>query len=241
MATFVLVHGAMHGGWCWRDVRRSLQASGHDVFTPTLTGQGDRAHLLTRDVGIETHVEDLSSLLEFEDLADVHLVLHSYSGVLAGPVAQASHGRLATVTYLGAFIANDGESVLDVEPPEVAARYMTLASEEGGGWKIPADGSFLAQWGLVEPDLVAWVEPRLTDFPLRCATDPVHFDARHLEALPQAYLRHVQPLMESLELSYQRAVARGMQLVDLETSHDAMIEDANLVARTLLEVTGQPS
>ena len=92
MATFVLVHGAMHGGWCWREVRQRLSGTGHEVYTPTLTGQGDRRQQLTREVGIATHVTDLTELLWFADLRDVHLVLHSYAGVLAGPVAERAAG-----------------------------------------------------------------------------------------------------------------------------------------------------
>ena len=87
----------MHGGWCWREVRRRLAASGHEAYTPTLAGQGDRRQGLTPRVGIATHVADLAELMWFEDLRDVHLVLHSYAGVLAGPVAQRATGRLASV------------------------------------------------------------------------------------------------------------------------------------------------
>src|SRR3954462_2020976 len=100
MATFVLVHGAMHGGWCWRDVRSRLEASGPLVHTPTLTGQGDRRHLLTPDVGIETHVRDVTELIGFEDLHDVVLGLHSYAGVLAGPVVCRAERGIGAVVYL---------------------------------------------------------------------------------------------------------------------------------------------
>ena len=127
LSTFVLVHGAMHGGWCWRDVQRLLVANGHDVYRPTLTGQGDRRGALSPDVGMSTHVRDVEELLWFEDLTEVHLVLHSYTGVLAGPLAEHAQERLASVVYLGAFLAGPGQSLLDVEPPEVAERYRRQA------------------------------------------------------------------------------------------------------------------
>ena len=146
MATFVLVHGAMHGGWCWNRVRRQLTGLGHEVFTPTLTGLGDRRQSLTPAVGVETHIIDLTDLLYFEDLWEVHLVLHSYGGVMAGPVVERVVDRISSVTFLGAFVVEDGQSLLDVEPPEVKARYQELATEAGQGWRIPADDSFLAQW-----------------------------------------------------------------------------------------------
>ena len=166
MATFVLVHGAMHGGWCWRDVRQRLSADGHEVYAPTLTGQGDRRRGLTPQVGIADHVADLTELFWFEDLRDVHLVLHSYAGVLAGPVAERVSGGLASVTFLAAFIVAPGQSLLDVEPPEAGRRYRELAASAGDGWFVPASPRFLDQWG-VSSTLRARVGPRLTDFPLR--------------------------------------------------------------------------
>ena len=137
MATFVLVHGAMHGSWCWRDVRHRLEQRGHIVRCPTLTGQGDRRSGLTPDVGIETHVGDLEELLWFEDLSDVHLVLHSYAGVLAGPLAARAEPRLASIVYFGAFVTGPGQSLLDVEPPEIAERYRRQVAEAGDGWFLP--------------------------------------------------------------------------------------------------------
>jgi len=237
MATFVLVHGAMHGGWCWRDVRSQLVQQGHDVFTPTLTGQGDRAHLLTRDTGVETHVEDIAALLDFEDLRQVHLVFHSYSGILAGPIAQVCGERLASVIYLGAFLGDDGESILDVEPSPIAQRYLEMASELGDGWRVPASPAFLAQWGLTDPKLVEWVAVRLTDFPLRCVTDPVPFDPQHLAALPQSYIRHVRPQMESLNQSFERAESRGFDLYDIESCHEVMVEAPGNLALLLQQIS----
>jgi pimeloyl-ACP methyl ester carboxylesterase len=176
LATFVLVHGAMHGGWCWREVRQRLSGNGHEVYAPTLTGQGDRRQGLTPQVGIAAHVADLTELLWFEDLRDVHLVLHSYAGILAGPVAEHAAGRLASVTYLAAFIARPGQCLLDLEPPDVARRYREIAATAGEGWFVPPSPQFLEQWGITGRALRARVAPRLTDFPLRCQTDPVMFD-----------------------------------------------------------------
>ncbi len=144
MAAFVLVHGAMHGGWCWREVRHRLSGNGHEVYAPTLTGQGDRRQGLTPQVGIAAHVADLTELIWFEDLRDVHLVLHSYAGVLAGPVAEQTAGRLASVTFLAAFIARPGQCLLDVEPPDVARRYRELAASAGDGWLVPRRRSSLS-------------------------------------------------------------------------------------------------
>ncbi len=242
MATFVLVHGAMHGGWCWREVRQRLSGTGHEVYTPTLTGQGDRRQQLTREVGIATHVTDLTELLWFADLRDVHLVLHSYAGVLAGPVAERAAGRLASVTYLAAFLVRPGQCLLDVEPAEVARRYRELAAADGGSWFVPASPRFLDQWGLTDPDLRARVAPRLTDFPLRCQTDPVVFDPAALDRIRQVYVNHTQPPLASLQASFDRAVAAGWETHELGYGHDLMLAAPAQTAALLDSIArGQPA
>jgi pimeloyl-ACP methyl ester carboxylesterase len=238
MATFVLVHGAMHGGWSWNRVRRQLTGLGHEVFTPTLTGLGDRRQSLAPGVGVETHIVDLTDLLYFEDLWEVHLVLHSYAGVLAGPVIERAFDRISSVTFLGAFLVEDGQSLLDVEPPEVRARYLELATEAGQGWRIPADDSFLTQWG-VPQDLQPIVGPRLTDFPLRCATDPVRYDGTALLSVRRSYIRHTDPSLSSLERSYDRAVQLGCVTFDIACGHDAMLDDPAGTVALLREIADQ--
>ncbi len=237
MSTFVLVHGAMHGGWCWREVQRRLEEAGHTVHTPTLTGQGERRHLLTRDVGIATHVGDLTELLWFEDLRDVVLGVHSYAGVLAGPVVEQADGRIRKVAYLGAFLTGSGESLLDVEPEATARRYLELADSAGDGWRVPASPAFLDQWGVTDPDDRAWVGPRLTDFPLRCCKEPAVFSPDALAAVPCAYIRHTDPPLPSLERSWRRAEAGGAEMFDIASGHDMMIARPAETAR-LLEVIG---
>ena len=238
MSTFVLVHGAMHGGWCWRGVREQLETAGHTVHTPTLTGQGDRRHLLTPDVGVGTHVDDILELLWFEDLRDVVLALHSYSGVLAGPVVERADSRVASVVYLAAFLTRSGECLLDVEPTATAARYRELAATDGDGWRVPASPAFLAQWGVTDPDTTAWVGPRLTDFPLRCCTEPTVFDDRALSAIPRSYVQHTDPPLASLDASVQQARSDGCAMHQIACGHDLMIERPEETAQLLLEISG---
>jgi pimeloyl-ACP methyl ester carboxylesterase len=239
MATFVLVHGAMHGGWCWRDVRQRLSAGGHEVCAPTLTGQGDRRRGLTPQVGIADHVADLTELFWFEDLRDVHLVLHSYAGVLAGPVAERVAGALASVTFLAAFIAQPGQSLLDVEPADTARRYRELAASDGDGWFVPASPRFLDQWGVTSDALGARVGPRLTNFPLRCAADPVEFDPAALDAARKVYVNHTNPPLASLQASFDLAAAAGWETHQLAHGHDLMLEAPEETA-ALLDAIAQP-
>ena len=235
MATFVLVHGAMHGGWCWRDVHRRLSQRGHDVHRPTLTGQGDRRSGLTPEVGVDTHVADLDALLWFEDLSEVHLVLHSYAGVLAGPLAARAEERLASVVYLGAFVTGPGQCLLDVEPPEVAERYRRQVAEAGEGWFVPTSDAFLHQWGIREPDQRRWVGARLTAFPFRCQIEPTEFDPGALGRLRKVYVAHTDPPLPSLGRFAEAARAAGWETHELACGHDMMLaapgETADLLER----------
>ena len=132
----------------------------------------------------------------------------------------------------------DGQSLLDVEPPEVRARYVELATAAGQGWRIPADDSFLAQWGVPE-DLRPIVGPRLTDFPLRCATDAVRYDSTALQSVRRSYIRHTEPLLASLEQSYDRAVLLGYATFDIACGHDAMLDDPVGTVALLLKIVSQ--
>ena len=223
MATFVLVHGAMHGGWCWRGVQHRLVQRGHDVHRPTLTGQGDRRSGLTPDVSVETHVTDLEDLLWFEDLSEVTLVLHSYAGILAGALAERVEERLASVVYLGAFVTEPGQSLLDVEPPEVAERYRRQVADEGDGWFLPSSDSFLEQWGIEDAALRAWVGPRLTDFPFRCQIEPTEFDPGPLGRLRKVYVAHTHPPLQSLRRFADAARTAGWETHELPYGHDMML------------------
>jgi pimeloyl-ACP methyl ester carboxylesterase len=200
-----------------------LATRGHDVYTPTLTGQGDRRHELTRETGIRNHVADLDELLWFEDLTDVHLVLHSYAGVLAGPLAERAGHRLASIVYFAAFVTAPGESLLDVEPPEVAARYRKLVNEGGDGWYLPATDHFLEQWGITDERLRAWVAPRLTHFPFRCQTDATDFDPGPLDQVRKIYVSHNDPPLASLGRSFTIAELAGWETHQLAHGHDLML------------------
>ena len=111
MATFVIAHGAWSGGWAWKKIRQRLRARGHEVFTPTYTGLGERAHLARPEFGLETHVQDVLGVLEYEDLSDVVLLGHSYGGVGATPVAHPAPPRVRGTEGLGALQAQPGRAL----------------------------------------------------------------------------------------------------------------------------------
>ena len=147
-ATFVLVHGSNHGGWCWERVTPLLEAAGHSVCAPTLTGLAERADELTPEVGLSTHVSDITELIEGEDLRGVTLVGHSYAGAVIIGAAEIVRDRIARLVYLDAFLPRDRESVLDTEPPQSREAFLQIAREQGDGWRVPPQKSFLDRWGL---------------------------------------------------------------------------------------------
>jgi len=125
MANYLFVHGAWHGGWCWKRVARILRAAGHEVFAPTLTGLGEREHLLNADVGLDIHIQDVLGVLKYEDLHDVILVGHSYGGMVIAGVAEKATTRIKHLVYLDAFVPEDGKSLADYR----AARNVGVSPE----------------------------------------------------------------------------------------------------------------
>ena len=137
MATFVLVHPAWFGGWCWRKVTPLLRARGHDVHTPTLTGLGERAHLACPEIGLGTHIEDAVNVLRYQDLSDVILVGISSGRMVISGVADRLPQRIARLVYLDAVVPEEGQCLLDLIPPDRRAAMEALVEAEGNGWLLP--------------------------------------------------------------------------------------------------------
>ena len=161
MATFVLIHGAFRGGWAWQRVRRLLQAEGHEVFAPSLTGAGERAHLCDTGITLETWTDDIASLLEAEDLRDVILVGHSQGGVIITAASARCAARLAHLVYLDAPVPQDGQAAVDLTPPEIRARFGE-PPRDAIAQPIPVR----AGEEFSETD-AAWINARLTPMPVR--------------------------------------------------------------------------
>jgi pimeloyl-ACP methyl ester carboxylesterase len=137
VAIFVVAHGAWSAGWAWKKMRPLLHAAGHTLLTPTYTGLGERGHLAGPAVDLNTHISDVTSVLDFEDLRHVTLVGHSYGGMVATGAADKARERIAKLVYLDAFVPRDGESLYDLLLPELRARSWQAAAEQGDGWRVP--------------------------------------------------------------------------------------------------------
>lgn len=185
MATFVLVHGAWHGGWCWERLVPRLTAKGHDAHAPTLTGLADRAGELHARVGLQTHVDDVVRVLVENSLEDVVLVGHSYGGMVITGAAEGAAPRIRKLVYLDAMVPEHGQSMFECAP-EIEAGIRSLSSVQ--------DGVEVARvvppqiWGVSEPTDVEWIGSRMTPHPMRCATDKLEALGNVAAHLPRAYI-----------------------------------------------------
>ena len=183
MATFLVAHGGWSAGWVWKKMRSRLEQRGHMLFVPTHTGLGERLHLATPEIGLGTHIADVLGVIEFEDLRDVILVGHSYGGMVATGVADRAADRVSQLVYLDAFVPRSGQSLFDLQTPELRARMRDKARESGDGWRVPPNPT--------PPDTseadVAWIRPRRMMQPLRCFEEPLQLEG-HAAHLPRSYI-----------------------------------------------------
>jgi pimeloyl-ACP methyl ester carboxylesterase len=212
-----------------------LRAAGHQVFTPTLTGLGERLHLLTRDVGLDTHVQDVLGVLEYEDLSDVVLVGHSYGGMVITAVAERAAERLAHLVYLDAFLPREGQSQMDLLGAEFLALFQEQARLHGDGWKLP---SFPAErFGVTKEEDLAWVRPRLGLHPFKTKLDKVRLASPDAAKIARTYIYCSQPAIGPFGQFAERARAEaGWRYREIATGHDAMVTEPELLSELLMEV-----
>jgi pimeloyl-ACP methyl ester carboxylesterase len=230
LTAYVLVHGAWHGAWCWERVGRLLAVRGDTVHTPTLSGLGERAHLLDRDVSLETHVRDVALFLESERLEHVVLVGHSYSGIVVTAAADRVPERIARVVYLDAVVPRNGECFYDRSSERIRLMFEEAAKTSGDGWLIPASVATAGFLGLRDDEDVRWVLPRLTPHPVRTFRETVRLRPGSL-SMPRRYLNSIgdKPLGQP-----RSAQAEGIDdYYEVCTGHDAMVTAAEAVTALL--------
>ena len=232
MATFVLVHGAWHGSWCWKRVRKSLQAGGHDVFTPTLTGVGERSHLLSPQVTLDTHIDDVVNLIRWEDLSDVVLCGHSYGGCVISGVADRVADRIRALVYLDAFVLQDGQSLHDTLPPAVRDQQLELAQQHGEGWKTPPIPAEVFNVNPVDRD---WVNRQCTMQPLATFLQPLKLTGQ-LDAVKDVTFVLASGFVEGspFPVFYELAKARGWKTSAVDCGHDVMLDRPEELTAILL-------
>lgn len=237
MATILIIHGAWSAGWAWKKMRPLLRARGHEVFTPTCTGLGERAHLAHAGVSLDTHIDDMLAVLEYEDLHDVVLVGHSYGGMVATGVADRAAARLAQVVYLDAFVPRHDQSAFDLIPAAARERSQAAAQREGQGWLLPANP--------LPPDTdpadVAWALPRRRMQPIKAFSTPLQLSGAG-DALPRSYIYCTRsgpgdvfrPFAETARASAQ------WRYYELDASHNPHITMPDTLAELLHRIASAP-
>jgi pimeloyl-ACP methyl ester carboxylesterase len=233
MATFVLLHGMWHGGWCWQKITPLLRAAGHSVFTPTFTGLGERAHLHLPDIDLPLHVQDVVGVLEYESLEDVILVGHSYGGTLLLSIADRVAERLAHLVNLDGPIPRHGQTFQDILP-DLWEAFRQAAIANGDEWWAPPPTDWT--FGITGADW-EWTQSKLTAHPLKTWQTPMTVTNSGAYGIPRTYIDCIEGLTpEERVLREQECQQLGWRHRTLVTGHDAMITAPRALAELLLEV-----
>jgi len=221
MSTYVLVHGAWHGSWCWKRVRKALQALGHEVFTPTLTGVGERSHLMSRQINLDTHIDDVVNLIQWEELSDVVLCGHSYGGCVISGVAERIPDRIGALVYLDAFVLMDSQCLHDTLPREQRNMQMELTAAHGEGWKVPP---IPAEVFSVNAKDAAWVDRQCTMQPLATFQQPIKLSGKADSIKNVTFIRASGFTDSPFAQFYEPAKAQGWKTLTMACGHDVMLD-----------------
>jgi pimeloyl-ACP methyl ester carboxylesterase len=220
MATFVLVHGGFSGGWIWKSVRAYLETEKHRVYTPTLTGLGERSHLISPILDLDTHVLDIVNVLRFEELGDVVLVGNTYSGMVITGAADRCPDRVAHLIYVDAFVPENGESVFDLVTPSLRSQLLAQANTQGDGWRVSplSDG-----------------DPRRVAMPLKTMQQPIYLSKAPDIPVKRTFIRCTDPRSPSIDSSDERVrQAPGWQYLELKTSGRAATQAPKQLSQMLV-------
>lgn len=231
--TFVLVHGAWHGGWCWRRVTDLLTARGHEVFAPTLTGVGERAHLAHLPVDLSMQIEDVVRVIEFEDLSNVVLVGHSYGGFVVSGVAERMEKAIGSIVFLDAFVPDNGMSLSDYWPPDRKKLFEDAAAATG--WKtIPAPPA--AFFKVNEKDQ-AWVDSKSVPHPYPCFTEKARLTGARERIAKKAYVRAAEYPSTYFSMFYEKYKNDpAWRTYAVPCGHDVMVDMPERLTEILEEV-----
>ena len=224
MATFVVAHGAWSAGWVWKKMRPLLRAQGHEIFTPSYTGLGERAHLSNANIDLETHIADVLGVLECEDLHEVILIGHSYGGMVATGVADRAARRIKRLVYLDAFAPRDGQSLFDLGNP------AALRKLQPGEWRVAPNPP--------PPDTPAsdreWMMPRRFPQPIKCFEQKLRLTGA-VENLPRTYIycTRTAPGDGFRQFAARAKGEKGWQYLEIDSSHNPHVTNAGALARML--------
>ena len=230
--TFVLVHGAWHGGWCWRRVSDLLERQGHKVFTPTLTGLGERSHLLRAGINVSTHVTDVANVLKWEGLSNVVLCGHSYGGLVVSGVAEQMSSAIGSIVFLDAFVPENSDSMAALTSGAVRDNLKIAA--ERGDLGVPARS---AAAFLVKNEDQAWVDAMCVPQPIGTMTEKITLTGARERIGKKAYIRASAYPNPAFDTAYARVKAdTSWRTYEVPCGHDVMVDMPERLTEILVEV-----
>jgi pimeloyl-ACP methyl ester carboxylesterase len=247
MTTYVLVGGGWLGGWCWQSVARRLRDEGHDAYPATLTGLGERVHLASPQVNLDTHITDVVNLIEFEDLHDVVLLGHSYGGLVVTGAADLMPERISCLVYLDTAPLPDGGMLIEKFPPDLRKRTEDQVRELGEGWKFPIpppeELALMASLEGVDEDHLRLLYSRATPQPFGTYTQALHLKNPAREALPKVgivcsfSLDQVKEMIASGQPLFRELAGPAWRFVELPTGHWPMFSRPDDLTKLLLDLS----
>lgn len=236
MATFVLVHGGGHGGWCYQPLARLLREAGHEVYCPTLTGLADRSHLLNPSINLDTHIEDVVNLLFYEDLRDVYLAGHSYGGMVITGIADRALDRVGHLIFLDAAHPRNGEALTTSAKALMEEAYKQVRVVDGVELVLFPESDSVRHYGITDPSDLAWAQPRLTPHPWACFSQPLRLENEEaVRKLPCTSI-NCTPTLKIRPPEFAARVTQADHVFEIDTGHDLMITEPRKVADMLIEV-----
>ena len=231
---FLLIHGAWHGGWVWNEISEILRYQRYSVSTPTLTGLGEKKHLLSSKITIETFIEDVVNHIIFENLNNIILVGHSFAGSVISGVADRLKDRIQKLIYFDAMILIDGQKPFDITPKETVEQRIELAKKFGNKISIPAPSA--DAFGVFDVKKSLLLEEKLTPHPLSAFQSKLILKNEIGNGIPLSYIFCKKPIYKSLESS--REVVRKMKwpFFELNAGHDAMLTHPKETLNLLMKI-----
>jgi pimeloyl-ACP methyl ester carboxylesterase len=234
--TFVLIHGAWHGGWCWRPVADILVAKGHRVFAPSLTGLADRSHLLSASINLDTHIMDIVNLFKWEDIEDSVLVGHSYGGWPISGATEKLEGKISSIVYVDAFLPQNGERGMDFTSEGFRKALQEAIAKGEAGRSVPP----VAAFKILDKKNADWVAAKMTPQPTGLATTAVVLTGVREKIAKKTYIRalaYPQPHFDAYLAKCKADKSwRTFEFQPSDAGHDVMVDAPQRLAEILMEV-----
>lgn len=231
---FILVHGAWHGGWVWKEVKESLQKQGYNVTCPTQTGLGERKHLLSLKITIDTFIDDIVNHILIEDLSNIILVGHSFAGSTISGVADRLKDRINRLIYLDAVILSNGQSPFDIAPDSIVKERIALAQNSENQMSIPPPSP--EDFGVFDQRKVITLAKNLTPHPISTFQSKLNITNEIGNGLPLSYIFCTNPIYKSLESSREIVRQKKWPMFELNASHDAMYTHPKETLNLLIKI-----